>query len=131
MKELYVELADFFLLRNRLFELSEMFKKPQNIIQKINLHGTKVEWQIRRIYRTRNLIVHSGRTLPYIDTLIENAHDYLDQAMNMVIELSCSEIQVTTLEQAFEVAKLDFDEYMMNLESVDEIDYKNAHSIIC
>lgn len=131
LKELYVELADFFLLRNRLFELSEMFKKPQNIIQKINLHRTKVEWQIRRIYRTRNLIVHSGRTLPYIDTLIENAHDYLDQAMNMVIELSCSEIQVTTLEQAFEVAKLDFDEYMMNLESVDEIDYKNAHSIIC
>ena len=51
-------------------------------------HQKKVEWQIRRIYRTRNLIVHSGRSPIFLHALIENAHDYLDQIEPLALSLT-------------------------------------------
>lgn len=70
----------------------------------LELHEKKVAWQIRRIYRTRNLIVHSGRTPQYVQALIENGHDYLDQVILTFIQMSGSDYSVRTIEQAFELA---------------------------
>ena len=63
--ELYESLKDFHLLRFRTFCLSETFSNSDGIKGLHETHKTKVSWQIRRIYRTRNLIVHSGRTPSY------------------------------------------------------------------
>lgn len=135
--ELYSELGDFHLLRFRVFELSELFRKPELLRNKISLHEKKLAWQLRRIYRTRNLIVHSGRSIPYINTLIENAHDYLDQTMNMIVEYSCGQLSARSLEQAFDMAKLDWEVYfdkLKNIKSIDAeclsdfINYSNKHS---
>ncbi|HHV48007.1 MAG TPA: hypothetical protein GXX56_03450 [Rhodocyclaceae bacterium] len=57
--ELYEHLKDFHLLRYRVFRLSETMTEPTKIKDMLELHERKVMWQIRRIYRTRNLIVHS------------------------------------------------------------------------
>ncbi len=130
LKSLYAELNSFPLLRFRLFEISEMLKKPENITKRIELHEKKVEWQIRRIYRTRNLIVHSGRSLAYIDTLIENAHDYLDQAINNVIQYSCGILDATTLEQTFDMAKIDYEIYIKKLKNITNIDNSNVEILI-
>lgn len=127
--ELYAELGEFYLLRFRLFELSELFKKPENLLKRIEIHQKKVAWQIRRIYRTRNLIVHSGRSIPYIDTLIENAHDYLDQSMNNVIDYSCGILDAETIEQAFDMAKLDYEVYLTELKGVKQFDRENIKFI--
>lgn len=128
-EQFYSKLGNFQLLRYRLFELSELFKKPENLLQRIELHKKKVAWQIRRIYRTRNLIVHSGRSIPYIDTLIENAHDYLDQAMNAVIHYSCSILDAESIEQAFDMAKLDYEVYLSELKSIEKFDSENIKII--
>ncbi|MBO0613792.1 hypothetical protein [Thiothrix fructosivorans] len=106
IKELYAELKDFHLLRYRFFSLSKVFSKPSHIKKFIENHKKKVDWQIRRIYRTRNLIVHSSARPTYIETLIENGHDYLDQMMFGIMLFSCGEYRVSTLEQAFELAKI-------------------------
>lgn len=127
--EFYSELGNFYLLRFRLFELSELFKKPGNLLRRIELHEKKVAWQIRRIYRTRNLIVHSGRSIPYIDTLIENAHDYLDQAMNNVIHYSCGILDAESIDQAFDMAKLDYEVYLSELKEIEEFDCENIDFI--
>ncbi|WAK02366.1 hypothetical protein [Methylobacter sp. YRD-M1] len=129
-EELYRELGNFHLLRFRVFELNELFKKPNNLVARIELHEKKVAWQIRRIYRTRNLIVHSGRSPAYIETLIENAHDYLDQVMNAIIEYTCGYLDAQTLEQVFDMAKLDYDVYITDLKSIKCFNSENVYKII-
>jgi hypothetical protein len=63
-KELYAALADFHLLRFRTFQLAETLSDPKKIRAMLDLHEKKVAWQVRRIYRTRNLVVHSGKAGP-------------------------------------------------------------------
>ena len=105
-KELYAALRDFHLLRHRTFQLSEILSDPQKIEELLKAHEKKVTWQLRRIYRTRNLIVHSGRFPTYLSTLIENGHDYLDQVIFDLIKMMCGEYRTDTIEQAFEIAKV-------------------------
>jgi len=104
--ELYAALKDFHLLRFRAFALSETLSNTESIKALLETHKKKVAWQVRRIYRTRNLIVHSGRTPEYTETLIENGHDYLDQIMEGVMRYSCGAYNTHTLEQVFELAKI-------------------------
>lgn len=125
VKELYSELGDFHLLKFRVFEIVELFKKPENIIKRLELHEKKVSWQLRRIYRTRNLIVHSGRSIPYIETLIENAHDYLDQALDATLEYTCGILDASSLEQTFDMAKIDYEVYIKDIQEIKKIDENN------
>jgi hypothetical protein len=125
LSKLYAELDKFYLLKFRVYEICELFKKPENLIKRIELHEKKVAWQIRRIYRTRNLIVHSGRSIPYIDSLIENGHDYLDQAINSILEYSCGLLDADTLEQAFDMAKLDYEVYLKEIHNITILDDTN------
>lgn len=128
--KLYVELGNFHLLRFRVFELSELFRKPDVLLKKIAIHEKKVSWQLRRIYRTRNLIVHTGRSIPYINSLIENAHDYLDQTMNMIVQYSCGELSAKSLEQAFDMAKLDWEVYFERLKSIEKVNTECLSGLI-
>lgn len=102
--ELFERLGEFHALRYRIFSLSQAMSTPKKTLKVLETHEKKVAWQIRRIYRTRNLIVHSGRTPRYVQTLIENGHDYLDQVLLTVTRMSGSEYKVRTIEQAFDLA---------------------------
>jgi hypothetical protein len=102
--QLYSSLKDFHLLRFRVFTMSKSLATPKKAYKMLELHERKVSWQLRRIYRTRNLIVHSGRTPPYVQTLIENGHDYLDQVLLTITRMAGSDYKVRTIEQAFELA---------------------------
>lgn len=111
-EELYLKFADYSLLRNRVFNLSELLGKTDKLSAKIKEHQTKVEWQIRRIYRTRNLIVHSGKTPPYSNVLIENIHTYLDLLLETIFNYSMNDENVLTIEQSVELAKLRYEKYL-------------------
>ncbi|WP_157959061.1 hypothetical protein [Salinicola endophyticus] len=104
--ELYEKLKDFHLLRYRLFTMHECFKTPRKMIESIEKHEEKVTWQIRRIYRTRNLIVHSASSSKHINSLIENGHDYLDQVVFMITKMSGGSYGISSISQAFELARL-------------------------
>lgn len=127
---LYAELGDFHLLRLRVFEISEIFRKPKRLMGRLEEHEIKVNWQIRRIYRTRNLIVHSGRTIPYVDALIENAHDYLDQAIDAVLAYSCGILSASSIDQAFDMARMDYEVYMNNLKTISSFDEDNIFFVL-
>lgn len=123
--DLYSKLDNFHLLRYRCYELSEILKSPKKILEVLDKHQKKIQWQVRRIYRTRNIIVHSGGSLPYIDTLIENAHDYLDQSINAVVAYSCGHLDANTLEQVFEMAKLDYEYFSKEIHKIEAFDEDN------
>ncbi|GBC61808.1 hypothetical protein DENIS_2770 [Desulfonema ishimotonii] len=129
-KELYDSLGDFHLLRYRTFQLSKVLKSPKKVIELIDSHEKKVSWQIRRIYRTRNLIVHSGRTPKYIHTLVENGHDYLDQLLFEVIKLSCNDYEIESFEQVFELVKIRYHKYKRALSDIEKFDGDNIVSLL-
>jgi len=105
-QELYDAFGDFHLLRYRIYSLHRLLESPKSILAAIDSHWKKVDWQVRRIYRTRNSLVHTGDAPSYLGALIENGHDYLDMVLDAVMDLSCGERKIQTLDQAFELEHL-------------------------
>ena len=79
-------LNDFPLLRERIIYYNSLLSKKSGIFQFINKHSIRIQWQIMRIYRNRNLIIHNGTSMPYLPLLIENLHSYVDTFMNYFID---------------------------------------------
>ncbi|WP_368161401.1 hypothetical protein [Aeromonas sp. R5-3] len=130
LNEFYASLSSFPLLRFRLFSLRQDLKTPKNWKKRLDSHKSKVSWQIRRVYRTRNIIVHSGKPPKFIHALIENAHDYLDQVLYSYIDLSCENYRVNTLEQCFELCSMKWDIYQKKLNKLEKFDTNNFKFII-
>lgn len=63
-QELYDLAAAYPLLMNRIFIVSKSLDKPETILQIVASHEQRVSWQIERIYRARNFIVHDGSAPP-------------------------------------------------------------------
>lgn len=74
------------LLRFRLWQLWKLFASPRAIRSLIKEHEARVAWHVERIYRTRNLLVHSGRHFPYLETLVENVHRYFHRLLAEVLD---------------------------------------------
>jgi hypothetical protein len=73
------------LLLNRLFSEWKEFHDPRTLATSIARSKTRVEWQIARIYRARNLLVHRGEQSPYTWRLLRNAHYYVSSAISRVL----------------------------------------------
>ncbi len=98
--ELYDLVAPYALLRNRCYHISEMISSCESLESSLQEHERRVVWQIRRIYRARNLIVHDGTTPEYLDALTENAHEYLDAFIDRFFVLCAKFGSATSLEEA-------------------------------
>lgn len=81
---LYAHLARNPLLRWRCFSLHDQFHTSSRCASAIAEHRTRVGWHIQRIYSARNQIVHSAESLPYLETLVENLHSYIDTLLHAV-----------------------------------------------
>ncbi|MCI5197057.1 MAG: hypothetical protein D3919_12710, partial [Candidatus Electrothrix sp. AW5] len=67
-------------------------------------HRTRLSWHLRRIYLARNQILHNDRVLPYLPTLVENLHSYVDILIKAIISLGArSVMHDMTIPTAFEL----------------------------
>ena len=69
-------------------------------------HGQRVIWQLKRIYRTRNQIVHLGYVSDFTEYLVENSHNYLDIFINQIIHMVINDRQIASLEQGLKDIKI-------------------------
>lgn len=111
-EELYAQLSDYPLLKNRIYAIYKSFSSVDNIEKILNNHRTKINWHIRRIYRTRGQIIHSGKYPSYTPILIENLHSYIDLFLNRLISISI-EKKIHTIEDCI-------------LEIQIQVDYQNS-----
>jgi len=111
------EFRDFHLLRDRFSFFKEILKTPGNVVAALDAHKLRLEWQIRRIYRTRNIIVHSGHTPPHTSTLIEHAHDYLDTVLTSLIKMASRPKVVNSVSQGFKHTDLSYSVYYSKLQA--------------
>lgn len=72
------------LILNLLISLKERFANPRVFYETIDQHEKKVGWQLSRIYRARNQIVHSGLAPNFSDSVAVNAFEYLSTMLGAV-----------------------------------------------
>lgn len=61
----------------RLLDLESKFGTAIDFEKTMKNHSERVKWQIHRIYRERNTVMHNGESSPFIDALLSNTHYYL------------------------------------------------------
>ena len=81
-----------------------IFSSKENMLLDLNRHSNRLRWQIMRIYRNRCMIVHNGQNMPYIKSVLENLHYYIDEVLNYVF--SKIDIGIDNLEAIFSHARI-------------------------
>lgn len=115
MNNLENSFNNFYLLTERFKYIKKLLSSPENVKGALDSHKTRVEWQIRRIYRARNTIVHDGVTPSYTSVLIENTHDYLDSIMNSLMKLASQKNTLDAIDQGFKMVDINYNAYYKNL----------------
>lgn len=80
------DLAHVPLLAFRLQQYKNIFSSGKNIKDFYDRHTKRLAWQIMRIYRNRNMIVHDGNTFPFLDLILQNLHFYIDEIIDIFCE---------------------------------------------
>ena len=84
-QELEAAIYNYPLLRYRIEHYAEQFSDRSKVKNVLEKHRKRLEWQIMRIYRNRNMIVHDGSHFPYIDLIVQNLHFYVDNLIDTII----------------------------------------------
>ncbi len=79
-------IKDYPLLKERISLFNELFSRKKDIYIYVAEHMERISWQIMRIYRNRNLIIHNGRSMLYLPLIIENLHSYVDDFLDYMID---------------------------------------------
>lgn len=115
LNDLMSKTRDFHLINDRLEYFKNLFSSKKSMKEAISNHTKRLEWQIRRIYRTRNLIVHTGVTPNYTSILIEHTHGYLDILLLTLIQLS-SLNRINSVGQGFQYMDILYKDYLKILD---------------
>jgi len=75
------------LLMMRCHELEKLANDQSAVRAKLEAHERRVSWQLHRIYRARNSIVHSGISPTYASHLTENAVAYFKSMMALIVRI--------------------------------------------
>ena len=127
---LFTDLKNFELLRYRAYTLNRIFEAPGVAHQYLLEHRTKVSWQLHRIYRTRNSIVHTGKTPANARSLFINAHDYFDQVFEMSCALCSGSSGYNNYGDAFNFAEWHFLQYVSDLKSLGSFNAVAARKVL-
>lgn len=85
MKKIYALLSTNPLLRIRLFSLRKKLSTGKNIAKFLEVHKRRIEWQIKRLYRMRNIATHLGVTVSGTEIAANHLHNYFDYVVNYMI----------------------------------------------
>lgn len=130
VKELFAEMKDFHLLRQRTFSFLKTLRSRAKTLGAVEDHERRVGWQIHRIYRTRNLIVHRGQLPSYAKTLVVNAHDYFDQVFELTCALGGGDQYYKTYEDSFRYMEMRYSKYKKDLSGSEAITASDARVVI-
>lgn len=73
------------LLMNRVFKVHSKLSDSGKLISSLNSSKLRSEWQLRRIYRTRNILVHSGFEMPHLTQLTSHLEYYYSLTLSRIL----------------------------------------------
>jgi hypothetical protein len=62
-----------------------MLDSAASVAENLNYTRQNVEWQLKRIYRARNAIVHTGRGTSLLPQLTQHLHCYLMKTLHSIL----------------------------------------------
>lgn len=109
------------LLRYRTERVYEILNDSKMLKTKVKNHHDRIEWQIQRLYRIRNEIVHSAlQNETSLITYIEHLYDYLSIYITEIVTCM-SEGKEGTLEETLAVIKDNYDVFIALIEQNDQL----------
>lgn len=118
------------ILSYRIIQLRDKFLTPENYINSLNGHKDRVEWQLHRIYRARNQLVHAGRAPPYLEALTVNAFEYYRNAVREIMlraKRIGRESDIDTVVESVGLAFKGHMSYVLELKSARKFSVKSIH----
>ncbi|GAB5349315.1 hypothetical protein [Alteriqipengyuania sp. 357] len=76
------------LLQYHLWSFRDRFLNPVEYRRNLCAHEDRVNWQIERIYRARNQIVHAGYAEAYLESLARHANEYFRATIGPLVSRS-------------------------------------------
>ncbi|HAW28223.1 MAG TPA: hypothetical protein DCY03_08905 [Planctomycetaceae bacterium] len=107
------------LMLMRFHRLEKLLSDPKNACRYLDTHERRVVWQIHRIYRERNGIVHKAKSNIFLDGLIENSYAYY-RSVILHLERVHTEYKVTHPDQGLEMIRSLYSEYKLKLQQISE-----------
>ncbi|MDP3397198.1 MAG: hypothetical protein Q8S57_11125 [Methanoregula sp.] len=120
--ELCLQVGKNFLLRNKVHTLNKKLITKKRILETIETHNKRVRWQLQRIYRARNLIVHKGSKLLYLDQLVENLHSYYHSVFSLIQEIQYDYDNIDSLETIFKLVRIEHEAHLILLKNEGQSD---------
>ena len=104
-------LSDNPLALNRLFRLEKYYGTPKSFDKSMNEHAKRVSWQLKRIYRVRNSLVHAGEAPEYLESLLGNSLDYFRSCITNFIRVADRDESLADLDSV--IAEIGMDWLLM------------------
>ncbi|MEC5325730.1 hypothetical protein [Aurantimonas sp. A3-2-R12] len=71
---------------HRVWKLHNDYRDMKSANRTISDHENRVRWQIHRVYRARNQLVHAGRTPSYLESVILNLAEYYQSSIATIVK---------------------------------------------
>ena len=108
---LFDMVSDNPLAMHRIFKLGKDFAKPEDFLSSLKAHQQRVNWQIHRIYRARNHLVHAGRLPPFLESVVINLFEYYRNATMSVLNRASKEKERSSIDQVVREIAIELEMY--------------------
>lgn len=85
MKKIYALLPENILLRSRLYNMRKKFLDGEHILRFLEKHEKRIKWQLKRVYRSRNILTHVGYEVDDLEIIVNHLHSYFDYVVNYML----------------------------------------------
>jgi hypothetical protein len=102
------------LLIYRLNRMREQIKSASELKRSLEVHRERVGWQLGRIYRARNSLVHRGLLPPRAEHLIQHLHTYLSMTLHYLVR-EIGDSALLTVTAAFARRRALYDAYLSKI----------------
>lgn len=130
LKRLYGLVGTNLLLRTRLYSYRKKVDCGDKIKELLETHGKRVEWQLKRLYRIRNIATHIGLEMPETEVAVNHLHNYFDFMINyMLCKSENGDRIVSTSAVVFE-SKNDLRIHMERLKKNESLSKENYYPLL-
>lgn len=130
MRKLSAMLGDNPLLRFRIFDLRKKLKDTKHINSFLEEHKKRIDWQLNRIYRVRNIITHLGIDIKNMESSAMDIHNYFDYIINYILCKTENEHYVRNIPSLVFEAKNDNEIYSKILKQKCDLDGNNYQKLL-
>ena len=90
---------------HRMSQVYSAYNSPKQAMASIENHEKRVLWQVHRIYRARNNLVHAGKVPTYLPSLVVNMDEYFRAAIGTLVNRATKETDQAEIDQlVFEIS---------------------------